>query len=732
MRIRTISLSLLSTAAFVATPAMAQGSGQLEEIVVTAQKRETSLEKTPMTINVLGGEQLQMQGMKEVKDLKASVPGLTLNESPGGLPGISVRGIGTSANNQLFEQSVGLFVDGVYHPRNRQYREAMFDVERVEVVKGSQGVLFGKNTSVGAISLVTRRPGRETGGYFQVDHELNFGSTDFQGAVDVRPTDNFGIRISGDYNDISGYVRNVTKNRDELSGNRYVIRAVADWDVTPNLNALLKLQWGNIDTIGNPFQLINATPSATAIALGIADGGTTKYKKYESQGSNIDTTDYQRSFDPSLILKYDFDSGYSITSTTGFSRYTYANGFDSDGTPMDWLANNFGERFKQFSQELRVASPVGGSVDFVAGAIYLNSRSDYSYVGTYNGLPNPAAGPLYGTLEQTVLQKEDAFAVFANVNWHLTEELTLSAGGRFSSDKKDGTYTKTLISDGGHPFAPSCVVSGCYLAAVVPGSTLRVKNTDNTFDFSGTLSYAIAPSATLYVSAGRGNKGAGFNNQAPTAASLAPAPFLVPRETATTFEAGIKGRFLDGRAFASLAGFILDVKDYQDSFYDATVPGFVVRSIDAKTRGVEGEGQFKVARPLTLFGNFSWLPTAKQSSTGVRLQRAPKFTYTLGVRGNSDISPDLALAGFLSANHSSTFYHQLPGSPITADSGSYTLVNAKLELTHKPLGLTGYVAVNNITKETYNVFTFGSLLGLGTFGALNEPRTVTIGARINF
>jgi len=148
----------------------------LGDIVVTAQKRETKLEKTPMTINVLSGDQVETMGVIEIKSLSANVPGFTMHESPGNLSGVSLRGVGTSAGSQVFEQSVGLFVDGIYHPRARQYRDALFDVERIEVVKGSQGVLFGKNTSVGAVSVISRGPGNRTGGYLQGQVEANYGS----------------------------------------------------------------------------------------------------------------------------------------------------------------------------------------------------------------------------------------------------------------------------------------------------------------------------------------------------------------------------------------------------------------------------------------------------------------------------------------------------------------------------------------------------------------------------
>ena len=722
---RGILLTLLTSAASMAAPAMAQdsgGSGQLDDIVVTAQSRETRLETTPMTINVVTGDQLRAEGIQEIKDLAASVPGMTMNESPGGLPTVTIRGVGATSSSQLFEQSVGLFVDGVYHPRQRQYRDSLFDVERIEVVKGSQGVLFGRNTSIGGVAVITRRPGDENGGYLQVDHELNYGSTNVEGGYDFRLSPTFGIRVAAQYNDVNGWVENRALNRNELSGDRYVVRAVADWDIATNFSALLKLQWGRLDTVGNGFEYISQLNSAGLVGIGVLDGGAQNYVKYEApQNGAPDTVDHQISFDPSLILEYTFDNGFSLKATTGYSRYSFTNGFDSDSSPLPLLTSQFNERFYQLSQELRLTSPTTGAIDFIIGAIWSKSRSEYNYDSYYDGFP--VLGGLYGTVGQVTTQDQHTWALFANANWHITDALTFSLGGRYSADTKEAVYYKELIDDLGRPTNPVAILAANPLRT-------RVRNTDNTFDFTATLNYDLSPTATIYASVGRGNKGAAFSNQAALALA-APNPFLVPRETAVTYEVGIKGRVLDGRAYASLSAFMLDITDLQDSFYNPTARAFQFRSIDAKTRGVEGEARVRVAGPLTLFGNFAWLPTAEDAGGG-RLQRAPRFTYTLGARGDTDLAPDWGLSGFVNLIHSSNYVHQPATAAGDNNSLSYSLLNARMELTYRPANLSVFLNASNITKEVYRTFMFGSPTGLGQVGALNEPRTFTLGARVQF
>lgn len=721
------ALSVLAVA--IASPALAQDqaadsasdNGGLETIVVTAQKRETKLEKTPMTINVVSGENLESMGVVEIKSLAASVPGFTMHESPGGLSGVSVRGVGTSAGSQVFEQSVGLFVDGVYHPRARQYRDALFDIERVEVVKGSQGVLFGKNTSVGAVSVISRNPGSQTGGYLQGQVEANYGSYALEGGLDIVPSDTFKIRVAGMYDSQQGYVRNVTRNRDEPEGDRYVARAVMLWEPSDRLTVRGKAQFSRLDMTGTNFEFI-ANQNVTALqALGVTDGGLGNYTKYEASGTAGDPMDYQKSQDHSLEINYDLGGDYTLTATSGYSRFDFTNAFDSDSTPSTALFSQFNEQFRQFTQEIRVTSPANQPIEFIVGGFYLHSTTKYNYFSFYNNFP--VLGGLYGTTSQRFNQKEDAFAGFGQATWHIADNLQFMAGGRLSSDKKNANYQKFLIDDLGRP---TNLVSQLTIGA--PYHEVDVK--DTTFDFSGTLSFNPTESSTLYVSVGQGNKGSGFVNQAALAAPW-PSTFLVPVERVTTYEAGFKGRILDGRGYISLAAYHLDIKNYQDSFYNSTARAFQVRSLDAQCTGVEAEAQFKLSDALTAYGNMAWNPEAKLDN-GERMQRSPRFTSTLGLRFKAALSDSLTLSGFGQWVHSDSLLHQPASAPGDNWSHPHDLVSGRVQLTHEPTRVSLYVVGANLTKEVYRTFSFGSPLGLGQVGALNDPRTITIGIRKEF
>lgn len=712
------AIAMASSGAAVAQDA--EDSAGLGEIVVTAQKRETRLEKTPMTVNVLSGDQLATMGVIEIKSLSASVPGFTMHESPGNLSGVSVRGVGTSAGSQVFEQSVGLFVDGVYHPRARQYRDALFDVERVEVVKGSQGVLFGKNTSVGAVSVISRGPGSQTGGYLQGQVEGIYGSYTLEGALDVVPTDTLKLRVSGQYDNQAGFVENVTKDRREASGDRYVVRGIAVWEPSDIFSVRAKVQFSRLDMTGNAFEFVANQNVAGLQALGVRDGGLKNYVKYEDAGTVGDPMDYQKSQDHSLEMNLDLGGDHTLTAISGYSRFDMVNGFDSDSTPAPTLFSQFNENFRQFTQEIRLTSPTGRPVEYIVGGFYLHSTTKYDYISYYNNFP--VLGGLYGTTGQRFNQKEDTFAGFGQVTWHMADNLQLNVGGRLTSDKKDADYQRRLIDNLGRPLG---LVA---LAAPTPLYKQSVK--DDTFDFSGTLSYNPTESSTIYISGGQGNKGSGFVNQAGLGVQR-PTPFVVPVEQVTTYEAGVKGRFLDGRAYLSLAVYHLDIKDYQDSFYNSTARAFQVRSLDAKSSGVEAEGQIKLSDVLTAYGNFAWNPEAKLEN-GERMQRSPRFTSTLGMRFNTALSDRFTLSGFGQWVHSDSMLHQPASAPGDNWSHPYDLVSARLQLTYEPARLSFFLNGGNLTDEVYRTFSFGSPIGMGQMGALNDPRTITIGIRKEF
>ena len=601
----------------------------------------------------------------------------------------------------------------------------MFDVNDLEVIKGSQGVLFGKNTSIGAISIDSKRPSGSFGGYIAGSYEAEYGSYNAEGAVNLPLTDTLKVRLSALYDDQEGYVHNVTLSRDEPDQTRWVARAMVDWDPSPTVNVLLKLQASRLDTLGTAFEWLDTTSPATLQYLGVADGGSVPYQKYESSAPLGDQKETQKSVDPALIIKAALGGGYTLTTTSGFSHYTYGYGFDSDSTPAPLVYSHFYEDFSQFSQEVRIASPVGKTFDFIVGAFFLDQSDTFDYDNSFLNfgiVPGDPALQLTGLVHQHFKQTDDAYAGFGQLVWHITPRLDFTVGGRLSYEGKDGAYVKTIPT----LFGSTTTI----LPYAVPLGSTTGKVDDTTLDGSATLSYKLTEGSVLYGSIGRGSKAGAFNNTSLLTAPL-PAPFTLPKEEATTYEAGIKGRFLEGRGYAGLSAFYIDVSDFQDSYYSALAQGFLIRSIGASTAGVEGEGQFQATPWLNLYGNFAATPKAELAD-GERMQRAPRFTAVLGARTSNALTPDLDLQSTLQVSHSSSYYNQPPLAPGNNESGTFDLLDARLAFVYHPAKLEFYVSGENLTDDRYRTFSFGSPLGIGTVGTYNRPRTITLGVKKSF
>jgi iron complex outermembrane receptor protein len=697
--------------------------GALGEIIVTAQKRESKIEKTSVALTVLDGALIADQGIREIKGINAIVPGMTMNESPGGLTEIGIRGVSTSAANQLFEQSVGLFIDGIYHPRQRQYRDGLFDVQRIEVIKGSQGVLFGKNTSVGALSIISRRPGRDFGGYVAADYETRYGSRGLEGALDIPTGEDAALRVAGLYTDTHGYVFNASKSRDEERAKRWLVRGTFDWRASDSVGVVLKMQASDLDITGSNFEVLASGNPAYLQSLGVADGGARDFVKHADSSPSGDEGDHQVTYDPSLTVTIDTAGGGTITSTTGYSNFRYRNGFDLDGTPQPAYYNFFRETFKQVTQELRYASPTGGAIEYIAGLFFLDQRDRFNFDSLYRNFMFPH---FTGYEEQLTRQHERDVALFGQVNWAISDQWKVAAGARLSNTRKTGTYIKTIPSTLGDPAS--------ILPFIIQTGKVSGKINRTNVDATATLSYAPDPRSTLYVSVGRGTKASSFNNTSPLL-GVVPAPFIVPDEIATTYEFGAKSRFWGGRALLSLAAYHLDIKGYQDSYFDGNLVGFLVRSLPAKSSGLELEGQVQANGWLNIYGNIGWNPTAKlRLPNGVeeRLQRAARFTGVLGARVSTDITEALSLSGTVQYQHSSGFYHQPPGSGGDIFSGAYGLMDGRVALKLRS-GPEFSLRVENITGEKYRAFSFLTPTDpTTTMGYWNRPRTVTLGARFDF
>lgn len=259
-----------------------------------------------------------------------------------------MRGLGTGSGGESLDQSAGLFIDGIWAGRIREFQSALFDVERIEVMKGTQTSLLGKNTSLGAISVISRRPGDELGGYMQADYEFEFESTYINAAIDL-PSDFGNYRVAINLVDEGGYVDNKTTGNEVPEREQNTVRTSGEWLVVDNGNLLLSYQYDDLEIHGDTFQPDNDADGFMAAMDPTADIGIdrTKYafSSFSSSGDAEDEQDSQRA-----LLRYDHDPGrHQLTALTGWTEYDNDRLTDSDFLSVDYLTTVYESDYEQFS-----------------------------------------------------------------------------------------------------------------------------------------------------------------------------------------------------------------------------------------------------------------------------------------------------------------------------------------------------------------------------------------------
>jgi len=381
-------------AAVVLCSAQTQAAGVLEEVIVTATLRAESLQDVPVSVNAVSGEKMMEAGIGKVEDLQAYVPNLTMSETGIGT-NIYIRGIG-SGINPGFEQSVGMYFDGVSYGRAQLSRAPFLDLARVEVLRGPQNILFGKNSIAGALSLISARPSQEFEGMVSGTYEVETNEQVLDLVLSGSLTDSVGARLAVRKRLTDGYMENLTLNRDEPERDEQTIRAIFEWDATANLTAALKLEVGQFDVNGRQIEIINDNPSTDSTfdgktyaqildnfeigpggLLGTVDADSSVLNNYQDykRSSNGDFS-YNDTHNVTLNVDYAWGE-HTFTFITGILGYETAELCDCDFTGASVFSVAAEEEYSQFSQEIRWVSPVGENFEFIAGAFYQQSSLDF-------------------------------------------------------------------------------------------------------------------------------------------------------------------------------------------------------------------------------------------------------------------------------------------------------------------------------------------------------------------
>ncbi len=417
------------TAAVALLAAGTAHTAVLEEVVVTAQLREQSLQDVPVSVSAIAGETMQEAGIGRIEDLQAYVPNLHMSESQI-TTDIFIRGIGSGAN-QGFEQSVGMYVDGVYYGKGQLARAPFLDLARVEVLRGPQNILMGKNSIAGAVSIVTADPDEEGGGRISTTYEPRFNTRTVEFSHSGPISDAFGYRLAGRLLQSDGFMENLTLDRDEPERDEKTLRLKFKWDVNDDLSAKLKLEYSRFEVTGRHAEIIRADPSEASGDAGLFAGrnwgeildrtvfpdagaglnlppAIVALVGIQPDGSvlNIDadssvlnnTQDYKRHaneehsetdlYNVTFNLDYYVD-GHTFSAITGYMAYEFDDLCDCDATGAEIFQAGFFEDYEQFSQEVRWISPVGETFEFIGGLYF--QKSEFYFFDTLIVPDDPSA-----------------------------------------------------------------------------------------------------------------------------------------------------------------------------------------------------------------------------------------------------------------------------------------------------------------------------------------------------
>lgn len=653
-------LVCLLASLMVAPWASAQEAGGaqavLEEIIVTATKRESSLQEVPLSVAALSGAMIEERSIRNLEDLSIYVPNFSKGETGIG-PIINIRGIASGAN-QGFEQSVVLYVDDIPLSRAPLSRMPLFDLQRVEVLRGPQNVLFGKNSVGGALSFVSARPTAETEAKVGVGYDTEYDDMEFTGVFSGALSDNLNARLAVRDAQYGGYYENPAIGRDEEDREERTLRGTLDFKVSDNLDLLFKVESNKVEGLGlgeemvsgyanplpqslvNPFGGMDFGEAAAFLAfLTQQDIGSTEVSKNRVRDTNPPEF-YDLSMDTVQLVANWRRDAFTLTSVTSWVEYEEDRLFDGDLTGVDVLSQDFNEEYEQLSQEIRLVSNPGSAFEWIAGAYYQTWdlkgaeiwRIDDENLLTALGALAPSLDYFSvmanSTSVKTYENDSDTWAVFGQATFDLSDTFSLTVGGRYTRESKTGYRFLDIFNSATGEFdivqaiTGSCVFNSDYYtlglvsaatplpgcignfvpAGAYPIHAINDKISENQFTPSVIAEWAATDTNKLYARADKGFKAGGFD-----AKGARVKDFLYRPEKVWAYEVGSKNTLADGAATLNVAVFYMDYSDLQTSSFDGQAAFVVTNAAKATIKGLEAEARWRASDKLSIFGSFGYL-----------------------------------------------------------------------------------------------------------------------------
>jgi iron complex outermembrane receptor protein len=708
-----------------------------EIVVVTAQRREQSILSVPLAVTAVSGADLQEKGIVTSADLASVVPNLQVN-SPFGQtqPNFSLRGVSVANEYNSNQASpIGVYIDDVYIASRTSQGISLFDLDRVEVLRGPQGTLFGRNTTGGAINFITKEPSLEgTNGYLQLGYG-NFDTFTAQGAFETTTADDqVGVRLAGNVAEGDGMFKNVFPGgRDPDSTN--TLQGRASFRIKPTGSGLDVniVAYGGRDN-GTQAPVFGLLPFRQGLNFFEVDENRVGHNKTSAWGLSANVA-YE--IDPQLTF-------ISITSYDGGGQNLQQA---ADGSPLDVLDINWRSQFRQFSEEARV----NYSNDWLTliGGVYYGW--DSTVTDNQFNIGSILGPGVNGGFFQHFRQARDSYAAFAQGDITLMDHLILTLGIRYTKDTahyEDG-HADLFVGDVGGPSVPLATTVPCPgvpgTCPYDPSARFNLKGDSSAPTGRVALSYTFEDGILGYVSYNRGYRSGAFNGGGYTSSSGI--DYIKP-ETVNAYEAGLKGQFLDSNLTLALAGFFYDYRNQQ---LQDTRPGpvaFLVNAPKSQNYGAEAEATFHVTPDFVLNGSVGYLSATYQKLSlqntdlaGNELPFAPHWTLQGGFDwhvarvfdGDVMLSPTV----YYSSHQFFSPFNDINVAGSGQDNAElqqdgYAKVNASLDWVHDNWTLRLWA--NNIFNA--KVLGYGlDLRGAGfpyNFLVPEAPQTYGVQARVSF
>ncbi|MEM8985501.1 MAG: TonB-dependent receptor [Pseudomonadota bacterium] len=748
-------------APIIASVSCTAAMAQVEQIVVTAQKREQSAQSVGIAISAFSGDQIEELGWRDSEAIAVQTPGLIATSFSGGSSTglFSIRGISQNDFADHQEAPSAVYVDGVYLATTSQTTSELFDVERVEVLKGPQGTLFGRNATGGLVHIINKSPTDEFEGYSKLT-VAEFNQIRAEGAISGPITDSVRGRLSFLTDNADGYFENrntgVQPARDNAFGgfpaasedgaedfrgrDHQNVRAQIDMDVTENGVLGFTLNYGIVDNIGNAYDTV-PTPAGSVDLTTTDFYGTPVIAEINAEAPNI------RGFVDKETISYTADYNHSAENWNLVTILNYTESEktyqeDDDGGPFNVATFGTDQDVSTLTGEIRLDGQTG-DLTWTAGYYYLNIDGDY--FGTFQfpavtgaGGPGVFDGFGYG-IDLDYALETTAHAIFGQVEYDLTDRLKLILGGRWTSDNKDYSILASCVDDPDPAVAPNTTCADAILGGgfVIDAGLTNLEKDDSFFTGKAQLEFTPTSNLLLYAGYNRGVKAGSFT--APLDGFLTVSELGFEPETLDAYEIGVKADLADDRLRVNASAFYYDYSDYQGFVFVGLAS--VVRNFEAEIYGGEleviaapGDGWDLRAGLSVLDATVLDVEVAPGTFVDQDMVLAPDVTANWLVRKEFPVNGDDALAvqfdGYYTGEQT---YNTINGPLVTGDG--YALMNASVSYGFQIGGTDAEASlfVRNLADEENQTYAFDLSAFFGnTIQVYGPPRIIGGSLSVDF